>query len=270
VICGTLAYPVRFLLLAPDALVTALFALAAVINAVAVTKTIRHPAAIFRILLWVVVLLGPLNLVLVNLRWEAIAARPIANALGPLWLLNLAGPVVFLAAIVGLLILERKRKTSTSGQWIWWRFRVEGKPIPDLRRIREFHPARDDVREAAEVASQGATWLIDTPEPRRFRLFDFAEIPAGCTFLLYEALVKTEGFSGRAYLELWVRIPDRGIFYARGHGFQSLISGSQGWTSLRVPFFLNRRARPAGVSLNLILDGAGSAWIQDIRLSANG
>ncbi len=270
VICGTLGYPVRFLILAPDALVTALFVLAAAINAVAVTRTIRRPAEIFRILLWAVVLLGPLNLVLVNLRWEAIAERPIANALGPLWLLNLAGPVMFLAAIAGLLILERKRKTSGSGHWIWWRFRIEGKPITDLRRIREFHPARDEVREAAEVASEGEAWFTDTPEPRRFRLFTVTEIPADCTLLLYEALVKTEGFSGHAYLELWVRIPGRGIFYGRGHGFQSVVSGSQGWTPLRVPFFLGGRSRPASVSLNLILDGAGSAWIRDIRLSANG
>jgi hypothetical protein len=38
------------------------------------------------------------------------------------------------------------------------------------------------------------------------------------------------------------------------------------WTMEEIPFFLKKGKNPDNVKLNLVFDGTGTAWIDDIRL----
>jgi hypothetical protein len=44
------------------------------------------------------------------------------------------------------------------------------------------------------------------------------------------------------------------------------MSGTNGWTSVETPFFLKKGEKPDNVKLNVVVDGTGTVWIDDIKL----
>jgi hypothetical protein len=44
------------------------------------------------------------------------------------------------------------------------------------------------------------------------------------------------------------------------------LSGTTNWTRLEIPFFLKAGENPDNVKLNLVCEGTGTAWVDDIRL----
>ena len=82
--------------------------------------------------------------------------------------------------------------------------------------------------------------------------------------LIYQAKIRTEEIEGQAYLEMWCHFPGKGEFFSRG--LQSPLSGTQAWTTAETPFFLKQGENPDYVKLNLVIDGTGTAWIDDIHL----
>jgi hypothetical protein len=64
---------------------------------------------------------------------------------------------------------------------------------------------------------------------------------------------------------MWVRLPDKGQFFSRG--LDQTVSGSVDWTSVEIPFFLQKGQRADLVKLNVSFQGAGgSLWIKDVEL----
>jgi len=54
--------------------------------------------------------------------------------------------------------------------------------------------------------------------------------------ITYRARIKTEGLEGRAYLEMWCRLPGRGEFFSKG--FQQAVSGTTGRATYETPSIL--------------------------------
>jgi len=105
---------------------------------------------------------------------------------------------------------------------------------------------------------------ITVTEPAVVRLFEAGDIDVENARLIYQAKVRTEGVVGKVYLEMWCHFPGKGEYFSRG--LQTPLSGTTNWTTEETPFFLKKGENPDNVKLNLVIDGKGTAWIDDIRL----
>ncbi|MBI5025668.1 MAG: hypothetical protein HZC12_02860 [Nitrospirae bacterium] len=116
-----------------------------------------------------------------------------------------------------------------------------------------------------QVSSDGKGSLrITVTEPTVVRLFEVGDIDIEDARLIYQARVRTEGVEGQVYLEMWCHFPGKGEFFSRG--LQTPLTGTTGWTTEETPFFLKKGENPDNVKLNLVINGKGTAWIDDIRL----
>ena len=83
--------------------------------------------------------------------------------------------------------------------------------------------------------------------------------------LIYEAKIKSENLSGQAYLEMWCVFNNQGEFFSRG--FDTAIAGTTDWKTIGTFFLLKKNEMPDQIRLNLVVNGVGTVWIDDIHLS---
>jgi hypothetical protein len=115
------------------------------------------------------------------------------------------------------------------------------------------------------VTSDGRGSLrLTAGEPATFRLYETGDIDVEDGRLTYQAKIKTADIDGKVYLEMWCHFPGKGEFFSRA--LHSPITGTVDWTSQETPFFLGKGENPDNIKLNLVIDGKGTAWIDDIRL----
>ena len=134
-------------------------------------------------------------------------------------------------------------------------------PIDNLQGII----TQSGVQIDNEVSSDGNGSLrITATEPMVVRLFEVGDIDVENARLIYQAKVRTEGVEGQVYLEMWCHFPGKGEFFSRG--LQTSLTGTTDWTTEETPFFLKKGENPDNVKLNLVINGKGTAWIDDIRL----
>lgn len=105
---------------------------------------------------------------------------------------------------------------------------------------------------------------ITATEPVVVRLFETGDLDVENARLIYQARVRTEGMDGKVYLEMWCHFPGKGEFFSRD--LDTPLSGTTNWTTEETPFFLKKGDNPDNVKLNLVVEGKGTAWIDDIRL----
>ncbi len=116
-----------------------------------------------------------------------------------------------------------------------------------------------------EISSDGNGSLrIIATEPTVVRLFEVGDIDIENARLIYQAKLRTDGVEGQVYLEMWCHFPGKGEFFSRG--LQTPLTGTTDWTTEETPFFLKKGENPDNVKLNLVVNGKGTAWIDDIRL----
>lgn len=105
---------------------------------------------------------------------------------------------------------------------------------------------------------------IATIESTTVRLFEVGDVDVENARLTYQAKLRTEGVDGKVYLEMWCHFPGKGDFFSRG--LQTPLTGTTNWTTEEIPFLLKKGENPDNIKLNLVIDGAGMTWIDDIRL----
>ena len=76
--------------------------------------------------------------------------------------------------------------------------------------------------------------------------------------------MKSDNLAGRAYLEMWCRLPGGGEFFSKG--LDRVVKGSTDWASHEVPFYLKRGQKPDLIKLNLVVEGKGRIWLKDIEV----
>lgn len=112
--------------------------------------------------------------------------------------------------------------------------------------------------------SKGALKLV-CDKDTVFRLFEVATPDVENARLVYKAKIKTKDVSGKAYLEMWCHVPDKGEFFSRG--LDQPLSGTNGWTTAEIPFLLKAGQKADRVKLNFVINGSGTAWIDDVELA---
>lgn len=116
-----------------------------------------------------------------------------------------------------------------------------------------------------EISSDGNGSLkIIATKPMVVRLFETGDIDIENARLVYQAKLRTENIEGKVYLEMWCHFPGEGEFFSRG--LQTPLTGTTDWTTEEIPFFLKRGQKPDYVKLNVVINGTGTVWIDDIKL----
>jgi len=125
--------------------------------------------------------------------------------------------------------------------------------------------ARSETQIDSDITSDGNGSLrIVTSKPTTVRLYETGNIDIANARLIYRAKLRTEGIEGQVYIEMWCDFPGKGEFFSRA--LQSPLSGTNEWSSQETTFFLKKGENPDNVKLNLVINGEGTVWIDDIRL----
>jgi len=116
-----------------------------------------------------------------------------------------------------------------------------------------------------QISSDGNGSLrIDAAKPTTIRLFETGDIDIENARLIYQAHLRTENVEGQVYLEMWCHFDGVGDAFSRG--LATPLTGTTDWTTEETPFFLKKGENPDNVKLNLVINGKGTVWIDDIRL----
>ncbi len=65
---------------------------------------------------------------------------------------------------------------------------------------------------------------------------------------------------------MWCQFPGRGEFFSRA--LATPLSGTTEWSSQQTPFLLKAGESPDNIRLNLVVEGPGTVWIDDIVLES--
>jgi hypothetical protein len=134
-------------------------------------------------------------------------------------------------------------------------------PISDLNGLI----TRSGVELDGAITADGDGSLrIQADQPVTVRLYETGDIDIEEARLIYRAKIRSEDVSGRVYLEMWCQFPGKGDFFSRA--LHSPITGTNDWSTQETPFFLQPGQNPENVKLNLVIEGTGTVWIDDIRL----
>jgi hypothetical protein len=121
------------------------------------------------------------------------------------------------------------------------------------------------VRVDRAISADGNGSLqVTADRPTVIKLYELDNLDVENALLIYRAQMRTEEVKGRVYLEMLCHFPDQGEFFSRD--VQTPLSGTTDWTTEETPFFLRQGQNPDRIKLNLVFDGTGTAWIDDIRL----
>jgi hypothetical protein len=134
-----------------------------------------------------------------------------------------------------------------------------------VKVVAKFTPGTDQplTRTGVTVAEGG--WRIQPGSAGSVRLFEVARPLCEACRVLYRAKIKAQDLPAPAFLELWVRVPEKGQFFSRGLDQQ--VVGSIDWTSVEIPFFFQKGQRADLAKLNVSFGAAGgSLWIKDVEL----
>ena len=131
--------------------------------------------------------------------------------------------------------------------------------------MKAFSPDRDKPLTKSGVTMDQGGWRIEPSRPGPVRLFEAAGTTCESCRLLYRAKVKTSNLSAPAFLEMWVRVPDKGQFFSRG--LDQTVSGSVDWVTIEIPFFFQKGQQADLVTLNIVFQSdKGSLWVKDVEL----
>ena len=104
---------------------------------------------------------------------------------------------------------------------------------------------------------------ITTQCPTTVCLGEVAGLDVENATLVYQAKVKSN-LDGLAFLEMWVQIGTDRYF---SKGINDPIKGKSEWKTIRTPFVFRKGQSPQKITLNLVINGKGTVWIDDVVLS---
>ena len=117
----------------------------------------------------------------------------------------------------------------------------------------------------SDVKAEGkASLKITTIWPTTVCLGEVSDLDVENARLTFEAKLKSQLTEGNAYLEMWAHVGG-GQYFSRG--LDDPIAGETDWKSMQTPFLFRAGQRPEKVTLNVVINGKGTIWIDDIALS---
>jgi hypothetical protein len=146
-----------------------------------------------------------------------------------------------------------------------WLKSIFSRPQPSgpPETIRLFRTTDRTLSQGVVAVAQDG-WVVDSKEEQTIRLFEVQEPQAEQCLISYRAKMKTDGLAGRAFLEMWCRLPGHGEFFSKG--LNQAVRGTTDWASYEITFYLKKGQKPDLIKLNLIVEGRGKLWLRDVQL----
>jgi hypothetical protein len=119
---------------------------------------------------------------------------------------------------------------------------------------------QSDLKE--KVEGKGSI-RITTQCPTTICLGEVAGPNVENAMLVYSAKVKSD-LDGNAFLEMWAHVGG-GEYFSKG--MNDSISQKTDWKTIKTPFMFQKGQKPDKVTLNLIINGKGTVWVDDIILA---
>jgi hypothetical protein len=146
--------------------------------------------------------------------------------------------------------------------------------LPDMALYAD---ALDSARSVAQQPGVSFDPAISTDGRGSLRIdasgertvIELADVPIEAPKLprfAYRAKLRSEKIEGRAYLEMWVRVKDKGDFFSRA--LHSQLSGTSDWSTHEAPFFLEEDQEVTRATLNVVIEGSGTLWVDAVTLRA--
>ena len=116
------------------------------------------------------------------------------------------------------------------------------------------------------VKAEGkASIRVETSWPTTVCLGEVAGPDIENARLVYRAKVKSNlDGQGTAFLEMWAHL-DGGQYFSRG--MNDVVQGTSDWKTIQTPFLFEKGQKPDKVTLNIVINGTGTVWVDDIVLS---
>lgn len=137
----------------------------------------------------------------------------------------------------------------------------------ELRKLNLDDPLSASPKIQADdmVKVEGKNSLkITTRWPTTVYLGEVTDLEIENAKLVYAASLKTE-LDGNAFLEMWAHV-DGGQYFSRG--MNDAVGQKTEWKKIQTPFMFQKGQKPEKITLNLVINGIGTVWIDDIVLSA--
>jgi len=120
------------------------------------------------------------------------------------------------------------------------------------------------IQTDTQVKAEGKSSIkITTRWPTIICLGEVASLDVENAKLLYKAKVKSD-LDGSAYLEMWAHVGG-GQYFSKG--MNDVVSQKTDWKVIQTPFLFQKGQKPDKVTLNLVINGKDTVWIDDIVLS---
>jgi hypothetical protein len=120
------------------------------------------------------------------------------------------------------------------------------------------------VFDQAVTHDGNGAFRVDADEPRTARLYELGDLDVENAVLIYQAHVRTEDVDGHVYVEMLCHFPNGEEYFSRA--LDDPLYGTTEWTLQETPFDLKPGEDPDNVKLNLVINGTGTAWIDDIHV----
>jgi hypothetical protein len=136
-------------------------------------------------------------------------------------------------------------------------------PAGPPQTLRTFRTSDPPITKDRVLVDQDG-WLIDSRENQTVNLFEVPATGEEQCMLTFKAKLKSNGLQGRAFLEMWCRVPGFGEFFSKG--LNKAVRATTDWASYEIPFFLKKGQKADLIKLNLVVEGIGKTWIKDVEL----
>ncbi|MFZ5949144.1 MAG: hypothetical protein ACOYXC_00445, partial [Candidatus Rifleibacteriota bacterium] len=115
------------------------------------------------------------------------------------------------------------------------------------------------------VKAEGESSLkIEADGPCRVTVARFSGTEFDKFVLVTNAHIKTSMKNGTVILETLVRVKD-GYFFSRAMDMP--IGGETDWQTVKTSFFFQENERPEEILVNLVVEGVGSIWVDNVVLN---
>jgi hypothetical protein len=135
-------------------------------------------------------------------------------------------------------------------------------PLDDMTGV--IYQSNAQIDKTVSADGRGSL-KIETTEPITVPIFEINDLKIDNAKIFYQAKVRTKDVIGQVYLEMLCHFPNKGEFFSRGQ--ETLLTGTTEWTSQEIPFVLQKGEIPDIIKLNLVINGHGTVWVDDIALS---
>ena len=133
-------------------------------------------------------------------------------------------------------------------------------PVDDLKGLA----AQTVVELDNKISSDGKGSIkIVAANAITINLYETGKIDIENARFIYQAKVKTEKVEGQVYLEMWCVVKGKSYF---SRGLDNTLTGTVDWTALEIPFFFKKGENPDNVKLNIVINGTGTVWVDDIHI----